>query len=71
METSDNRQNKLQERVAKTAHKIPSDYSMNARDLNDLYSLSRQDLFEALMLAYDFGFIRGTRAKARGRVSIL
>ena len=71
METSEKKRNKIQLCVAKRAHKLPSDYSLTVGDLNELFNASQKDIFEALIIAYDYGLIRGTRAKARGRVPVL
>ena len=61
----------IEKTVDKASDKIPYTYSLSMGELLQLYSESQKDIFIALIKAYDFGFIRGTRAMAKERVSIL
>lgn len=71
METTGNkkRQSNIEKTVNKARKKIPYSYSLSYGELVQLYSTS--DWFEAIDQAYLYGFIRGSRAKAKGRVPAL
>lgn len=58
--------------MAKTAQKavVPMRYQMTTHDLDDLYYITRRDKdpFNAFCFAFDYGFVKGSRATRRGLV---
>lgn len=61
----------IKKAVSKKRDKIPSTYSLGFYEMTDLYHMSKEDIFEALLTAYELGFIRGTRARDRKKVPVL
>ena len=61
--------------MAKTAQKavVPMRYQMTTHDLDDLYYITRRDKdpFKAFCFAFDYGFVKGSRATRRGLVKAL
>ena len=61
----------IEKTVSKAEGRIPNSYDLTMEELYQLYSMSKKGLFYAIIKAFDLGFIRGTRAKGKGRVSVL
>lgn len=62
----------MEETVKRARGKIPYDYYPNLDEMNYLYRVGKhKDIFEALIAAYEYGFIKGTRARQRKRVPTL
>ena len=65
----------LGEKMLRTAQKadIPARYGMMLGELNYLHDLIEQEnsAFNALSLAFDYGFVKGHRATRRGKVKAL
>lgn len=59
----------MEETVKRTRGKIPSAYDLSLEELERLCQLG--NISEALCMAFDYGFTKGTRAKAKDRVSVL
>ena len=57
--------------VAQKKGRIPYDYALTIGEIMQLYHASEKDIVSALILAFDFGFIKGTRAKGRKKVPVL
>lgn len=63
--------------MEKTAEKvdldaIPSAYQMDVEELKRLYVMIKNGkVFEAFLMAFDYGFVMGNRATRRGRVKSL
>ena len=52
--------------------KIPSKYYLSIEDLRSLLDIvNSRKPFQALMIAFEYGFMKGTRAKARNRCPTL
>ena len=60
----------MEETVKRTRGKIPTAYDLDLEELARLRQLSKDGIAEALCMAFDYGFAKGTRAKAKGRVSV-
>ena len=62
-------------KMEQTAHKavIPPRYQMVLGELDYLYELMKQegDPYNALCIAFDYGFVKGCRATRRGKVKAL
>ena len=63
--------NTIKKTVTKASDGIPNAYDLSIEELTTLYESSQRSIIQALIMAYDDGFVRGTRAKARGKVTIL
>ena len=61
----------IEKTVTKEKSGIPYTYDLTIKELRQLYDISREDIFHALIVAFQFGFIRGARAKAKNRVPTL
>lgn len=62
----------IQKTVQRAKGKIPFYYELSFNEMCQIADICKdRGLLEAVMVAFDFGFIRGTRAKARDRVSTL
>lgn len=63
------------ERMMQTAQKadVPVRYGMQLGEINYLHDLIVQEhsAFNALCLAFDYGFVKGNRATRRGKVKAL
>ena len=63
------------ERMTQTAQKadIPRRYCMQLGEINYLHDLIEQEhsAFNALCIAFDYGFVKGNRATRRGKVGVL
>ena len=57
--------------IEQAKKKIPFAYTLSLGELTTLYDVGREDIIKAVIKAYTFGFCRGTRAKAKKRVSVL
>ena len=61
----------MEETVERIRGKIPTAYDLDLEEFKRLCELSMDSLGEALSIAFDYGFVKGTRANAKGRVSAL
>lgn len=62
----------ISETVRRAGNKIPSTYELTLRELGQLHDISKKSsIIQALICAYRFGFVKGTRAKSKGKVSTL
>ena len=66
-----NQPNHIKKTLEKDKGKIPYSYSMSLHDLVELFTTNKDDPVTALCMAYDYGFIRGTRAEKRKSVPSL
>ena len=61
----------MEQVVERTKGRIPTAYDLDLEELKRLCEISVDSITEALCMAFDYGFAKGTRAKAKGRVSTL
>ena len=61
----------MEETVERIKGKIPTAYDLDLKELERLCELSADSIAEALCMAFDYGFVKGTRANTKGRVSTL
>lgn len=62
----------MEETVERIRGKIPTAYDLDLEELTRLCKLGLSEgLGQALCMAFNYGFSKGVRAKARGRVSAL
>ena len=61
----------IEQTVSRAKGKIPYYYGLSLGELTELCEFSRESLIHALIMAYEFGFCRGTRAKDKNRVPVL
>lgn len=61
----------MEKTVKRQQDKIPSSYYMNGDEVLRLHQIEKTNWYDALMIAYVYGFIKGTRAKSKNRVSVL
>ena len=64
------------EKLSEEARKaIPAEYDINSVELSRLrdmiYSGDKDKVFEAVCMAFNFGFVMGNRATRRGKVKAL
>lgn len=51
------------ETVKEYKHSIPTHYDLNAAELNDLYQLAHDSIFDSFVTAFVYGFALGSRAE--------
>ena len=61
----------IERTLKKTKDKIPYYYSLSLDDFTELLKEVSKDPIEGVIKAYKYGFCKGTRAKARGKVPTL
>ena len=62
----------MEETIERAQGKIPYDYYPNFDEMATLYREGKhEDIYEALIAAFEYGFIKGTRAHQRKRVPAL
>ena len=52
-------------------YKYLSCYDLSLDEAIELYDISKTDAVKAISIAFNYGFVLGTRANAKGRVSVL
>ena len=68
--------NRNMEKLSESARKvIPAEYDINSEELtrlrNMIYSGDKDKVFDAVCIAFNFGFVMGNRATRRGKVKAL
>ena len=53
--------------AAKVNGGIPTEYDMTAEEMNLLHDISADDLFDALSIAFHYGYVMGGRAAKAGK----
>lgn len=62
----------MEETVERTKDKIPTVYHLDLDQMTKLYEMSRRgDALDALIMAFEFGFAKGTRAHKNKSVPAL
>ena len=61
----------IEKTVKKVKEKKPYEYSLTMAEYTSLVQSGKEDICKAISMAYNYGFARGTRAKARNRVPVL